>query len=81
VVDKLKQLLSITEILTTNKEMIHQALNSGFRDFEDAIQNFSAEMSGQVDVMMTRNTKDFKQSALGVMKPGNYLKLRHLTHT
>jgi len=81
VVDKLKQLLSITEILPTNKDMIHQALNSGFIDFEDAIQNFSAEMSGQVDVIITRNTKDFKRSNLGVMNPGTFLKILHPAHT
>jgi predicted nucleic acid-binding protein len=75
VVDKLKQLISITEVLTTDKETIKQALNSPFKDFEDALQNFSAEANGDIDVIITRNLKDYKNSALGVMAPDNYLKI------
>lgn len=75
VVDKLNQLLSITEVLTTDKEIIKQSLNSPFTDFEDALQNFSAEMNGNIDVIVTRNLKDYKKSALGVMTPEHYLKV------
>jgi predicted nucleic acid-binding protein len=74
VVEKLVQLTSITEVLTTDKTVIMKALNSSFKDFEDALQNFSAEISGEVDVIITRNIKDYKQSSLGVLSPGNYLK-------
>ena len=74
VVDKLNQLLSITDVLTTDKKTILRALNSPFKDFEDAIQSFSAEVIGDIDVIVTRNTKDFKNSALGVMTPEDYLK-------
>jgi predicted nucleic acid-binding protein len=80
VVDKLKKLISITEILTTDKETIKQALNSPFKDFEDALQNFSAEMNGNIDVIITRNIKDYKNSALGVMTPENYLKIIITSH-
>ena len=58
VVEKLKQLLSITEVLITDKKIVLKALNSNFKDFEDALQNFSAEISGEVDVIITRNIKD-----------------------
>jgi predicted nucleic acid-binding protein len=74
VVEKLSQLVMITEILTTDRSAIIQALNSDFRDFEDALQNYSAELNGDIDLIITRNTKDFKNSALGVMTPDNYLK-------
>jgi predicted nucleic acid-binding protein len=74
VIEKLTQLITITEVLTTGKDIILKALNSNFRDFEDALQNYSAEFNGQVDVIVTRNVKDFKHSSLGVMTPGNYLK-------
>lgn len=80
VVDKLNQLISITEVLTTDKEAILRALNSPFKDFEDALQNFSAEMIGDIDVIVTQNTKDFKNSALGVMTPENYLKVLIASH-
>jgi predicted nucleic acid-binding protein len=73
--DKLQQLISITEVLITDKKIIQTSLSSKFKDFEDALQNFSAEMSGEIDVIITRNITDYKQSALGVMTPDNYLKL------
>jgi predicted nucleic acid-binding protein len=74
VVEKLMQLVTITEVLTTDRNVIIKALNSNFKDFEDALQNYSAELNGQIDLIVTRNIKDFKNSALGVMTPGNYLK-------
>lgn len=74
VIEKLLQLTSITEVLTTDKTIILKALNSSFKDFEDALQNFSAEISGEIDLIITRNIKDFKNSSLGVFTPENYLK-------
>ena len=74
VVDKLKQLLSFTDILTTDKSIIINALNSGFSDFVDAIQNFSAESSNKINVIVTRNTKDYKVSSLSVFSPEEFLR-------
>ena len=74
VIEKLKQLITITEVLTTDKKIVLKALNSKFNDFEDALQNYSAEFNGQIDLIITRNVKDFKNSSLGIMTPGNYLK-------
>ncbi len=74
VIEKLNQLIKITEVLTTDKNAIKQALNSNFRDFEDALQNYSAVLNGEVDLIITRNIKDFKNSELGVMTPESYIK-------
>lgn len=76
VIEKLKMLVSITEILVINKDSILQALNSDFKDFEDALQNYSAELYKEIDIIITRNTKDYKNTSLGVMTPDNYLKMR-----
>jgi len=76
VIEKLKMLVSITEILVINKDSVVQALNSEFKDFEDALQNYSAELNKEIDIIITRNTKDYKNSSLGVMTPDNYLKMR-----
>ncbi len=76
VIEKLKQLLSIIEVLLIDKEIVFQALNSAFKDFEDALPNYSAEMSGIIDVIITRNVKDFKNSSIGVMTPASYMNLR-----
>ena len=74
VIEKLVQLTSITEVLTIDKTIIIKALNSSFKDFEDALQNFTAEISGEIDLIITRNVKDFKNSSLGILTPENYLK-------
>ena len=77
VIDKLSQLISITEVLLIDRNSIIHALNSNFNDFEDALQNFSAECNGNISLILTRNLKDFKNSSLGVMTPENYLKTRN----
>jgi predicted nucleic acid-binding protein len=74
VVGKLVQLTSIVEVISTDKSTILKALNSSFKDFEDALQNFSAELSGEVNLIVTRNIKDYKSSSLGILTPENYLK-------
>ena len=74
VIEKLTQLMTIAEVLTTDKDVILKALNSDFKDFEDALQNYAAELNGQIDLIITRNIKDYKNSSLGIMTPGNYLK-------
>ena len=75
VIDKLRQLLFFLEILEMDKNSIMKAINSGFKDFEDALQNYAAENAGNIGVILTRNTKDFKNSKLGVMTPESYIKL------
>jgi predicted nucleic acid-binding protein len=76
VINKLKQLLSITDVLTMDREVVIQALNSGFTDFEDALQNFSALKNGDISAIITRNIKDYKTSKIGVLTPDNYLKTK-----
>ncbi len=80
VIEKLKQLVSITEILIIDKDAVLQALNSDFKDFEDALQNYSAELDKEIDVIITRNTKDFKNNLLAVMTPDNYMKIKSGDH-
>ena len=75
VIDKLKQLLSITDVLNMNKQIILNAINSDFKDFEDALQNFAAVSNGDIDVIVTRNVKDFKKSEIAVLTPESFLHL------
>lgn len=74
VIDKLKNLLLIIDVLIIYKNSILVALNSEFKDFEDALQNYAAEIDGKIDLIVTRNTKDFKKSKLAVMHPEEFLK-------
>jgi len=74
VIEKLKLLLTIIDILIIDKNTILVALNSEFNDFEDALQNYTAELHGEINIIVTRNTKDYKKSALAIMNPEDLLK-------
>lgn len=74
VIENLKQLLMITDVLLMDKEVVISALNSGFKDFEDGLQNFAAMKNGEIDVILTRNLKDFNKSEIGVLTPESYIK-------
>ena len=76
VIEKLNQLLTITDVLIIDKEVLVQALNSKFKDFEDALQNFAAIKVKTIDTILTRNIKDYRNSELGVMTPEDYLKTK-----
>lgn len=56
------------------KNVILNALNSDFKDFKDALQNFLATENGKINIILTRNLKDFKKSSFSVMTPETYLK-------
>jgi predicted nucleic acid-binding protein len=73
IVEKLKQLLTIIDVVNIDKAVIIESLHSNFKDFEDALQNFAAENSAQISIILTRNIKDFKHSKLAVFSPEMYL--------
>jgi len=75
VIESLKSLMSITSVITSDKEVIEKALNSNFKDFEDALQNYSAVESGIIDIIVTRNIKDYRKSEIAILKPNSLIKL------
>ena len=76
VIEKFGRLLSFTGILVIDKEILLQAMSSKFKDFEDAIQNYAAVKSGEIDVILTGNVKDFRYSEIGILTPENYIKTK-----
>jgi hypothetical protein len=74
------ELLKITEVLQMDRNIIEKALNSKFNDFEDALQNYSAVNNGNIDLILTRNLKDYKKSELGVFMPETYIKSLNANH-
>src|SRR5690606_15025793 len=72
-----KKYLSKFKVLVTvfplEDKAIELALASDFADFEDGLQYFIA-MDNEADIIITRNTKDFKSSRIPVMTAGEYLK-------
>jgi predicted nucleic acid-binding protein len=73
VVERLQILLNTITVLTMDQKQVFAALDSKFTDFEDALQYFSAIQSNKVDAIITRNTKDFKQSKIPVFSPQEFL--------
>ena len=56
-----------------DENVIDMALNSGWKDFEDAVQNFSAVADPNITAIITRNTKDFKESSLEIIDSLGFL--------
>ena len=44
-------------------------LKTDFKDYEDAIQYYCALSFTEIDFIVTRDTRDFKKSALPVLTP------------
>jgi hypothetical protein len=68
----LADLFDACELCGLDKAIILQALQSSFKDFEDAVQNFAAVAAG-LDIIVTRNARDFKDSSLPVMSPSELI--------
>jgi predicted nucleic acid-binding protein len=74
VISKLDSLSKLVGILKVEEQTIKNALASGFPDFEDSIQYYSAIDNKKIDVIITRNIRDYKKSNIPVMTPGDFLK-------
>jgi predicted nucleic acid-binding protein len=74
VISKLDSISTILTILKVDEHIIKKALASGLPDFEDSIQYFSAIENRKIDVIITRNIKDYKKSHISILTPGDYLK-------
>lgn len=70
----LMELSAALEVTQVNRKVIDMALNSGWSDFEDAVQNFAAVADPQVSAIITRNVKDFKASSLEVIDSLDFLR-------
>ena len=62
-------LSGMTEVVTVNNNIILKALQSDFKDFEDAIQYFCGLSISKIELIITRDSKDFRKSTLPVMNP------------
>lgn len=61
----LQKVESFCETADMNGQVVHAALHSGWKDFEDSIQYHSA-ISSMAECIVTRNKKDFKASLIPV---------------
>ncbi|WP_442846809.1 type II toxin-antitoxin system VapC family toxin [Leeuwenhoekiella sp. H156] len=69
----LRKFKVLVEVLSLDDKITELALSDErFIDFEDGLQYYSA-LENQIDVIITRNKKDFKNSKLPVLTPKEYL--------
>ena len=65
----LSRLEEMTEIIDTTSSTIKNAIDSEFKDFEDALQYYSAKLNTNINGIVTRNGKDFKHSTISILTP------------
>ena len=74
-IDLLKTLTELVDILAVDKKVVLEALHSGFSDFEDGLQHFTAAQSEEIEAIVTRNLKDFKESRIVVMTARSFVEM------
>lgn len=70
--NKIKKILKLLTVENVGQTTVTKAMESEFSDFEDGIQNYCAEEADH-KVLITRNTKDYKNSSLAIMTPKEFL--------
>jgi predicted nucleic acid-binding protein len=70
----LNKIRLIFNISLVDEKIIDKSLVSGFKDFEDAIQYYSA-LIARADYLITRNIKDFKSTGIPVISPEEFIAL------
>jgi predicted nucleic acid-binding protein len=63
----------LVTVLPMDDKILELSLVSDFKNFEDAIQYHTA-LENDLDIIITRNKKDFKNAALPVFTAKEYLK-------
>ncbi len=69
----LRKFKVLAEILSLDDKITQLALSDNdFPDFEDGLQYYSA-MENQIDIIITRNKKDFKNSKIPILTAKEFL--------
>ena len=72
-IEALHRLSQLVRITMVGEPEIRSGLVSGHRDFEDAVQLASAEAQPDLEVILTRNPRDFPVRRLAVQSPDQFL--------
>ncbi|SEG69287.1 type II toxin-antitoxin system VapC family toxin [Sphingobacterium lactis] len=71
-IEKIRKFKVLCSISKMDDDVIERAIHSDFKDFEDAMQYFSA-LASDCELIVTRNEKDFKNSQIPIMNAESYL--------
>jgi hypothetical protein len=70
----IRDLLEFVEVPRTGREQMRAALDMGFADLEDAMQTAAAMLFG-AQLIVTRNTRDYRRSPIKAVTPDAVVKL------
>ena len=73
VIDELRTIQKENNLVSVDDEVIDSALDSSFKDFEDAVQYFCAKKIN-AELIITDNVKDFKLSDIRVISAKEFHK-------
>jgi predicted nucleic acid-binding protein len=68
----LRNLRQLSRVTLIDERVVDDTLASLFSDHEDGLQYYSAQTKN-VDIILTRNPKDFKYSSIPVLTPDEFL--------
>ena len=73
----LTNIIENISIIPVDINVIKKSLESNHKDFEDAIQIFSAQSIYDMDCIVTRDLKDYKNATIKVFTPDEFLSTLH----
>ena len=68
----LEKVRIVFRVVAVDEKVIDLSLASDFKDFEDAVQCYSA-VNAKVDCLITRNKTDYVTNILSIMTPEEFL--------
>lgn len=69
----IEDLLDTISIIAVTETVLKKSLKSTHKDFEDAIQIISAQSIDNMDCIVTRDLKDYKNAQINVLTPDEFL--------
>lgn len=72
ILSEFSKFMKITTATLVDASTVAQSVESQFKDFEDAMQYFSAKHE-DIDYLITRNKKDFAVSEIPVLEPQEFV--------
>jgi predicted nucleic acid-binding protein len=76
---EVRRLLRLFEVVPVNRSVLEAALTGEFADFEDAVI-YKAARHVDAQAIVTRNTRNFKHSAIPIHSPSEMLHLLRANH-
>ena len=69
----IEHIVEYANIIPVDITIIRKSLKSNHKDFEDAIQIVAAESISDMDCIVTRDLKDYKNAQIDVLTPDEFL--------